>query len=130
VRVVLILALAAIVVTVRVLLRRRRRTTSQAKLRSWSRPVTSEVALVAAREIRERIRGKIFRFGTLLILAVVAAAIVIPTLKTKTTTTEGVGIVGALPASARATVVALAKSAPICARDTLPWPSSMAGNWS
>ena len=36
--------------------------------------------MVAMREIRERIRGRIFRIGTLILLVAVAAAIVIPTL--------------------------------------------------
>jgi hypothetical protein len=42
--------------------------------------LTGYTGLVAAREIRQRIRGRLFRAGTLLILAVVAAAIVIPVL--------------------------------------------------
>jgi ABC-2 type transport system permease protein len=60
--------------------------------------------------MRERFRGKIFRFGTLMILAVVAAAIIIPTLNSPSTKPHGVGIVGPLPASSRTTIVALAKS--------------------
>ena len=43
-------------------------------------PFNGDVGLVAAREMRERFRGRIFRVGTLLVLAAVAAAIVIPTL--------------------------------------------------
>ena len=69
-------------------------------------PFTSDVGLVAAREVRERIRGKIFRVGTLLILVVVAAAIVIPVLHTGKSHPQQVGVVGALSASLRATVVA------------------------
>jgi ABC-2 type transport system permease protein len=42
--------------------------------------ITSDIGLVAVREIKERIRGRIFRIGTLLILAVVAGAILIPKL--------------------------------------------------
>ena len=61
--------------------------------------------MVAAREVRERIRGKIFRVGTLLILVVVAAAIVIPVLHTGKSHPQQVGVVGALSASLRATVV-------------------------
>ncbi len=52
--------------------------------------------MVAMREIRERVRGRIFRVGTLFILLIVAAAIVIPTLhKNGSPTTQRVGIVGA-----------------------------------
>jgi ABC-2 type transport system permease protein len=40
-----------------------------------------DVGLIASREIRERVRGRIFRFGTLIILVAIAAAIVIPTLR-------------------------------------------------
>jgi ABC-2 type transport system permease protein len=69
-------------------------------------PFTSDVGLVAAREVRERIRGKIFRVGTLLILVVVAAAIVIPVLHTGKSHPQQVAVVGALSASLRATVVA------------------------
>ena len=43
--------------------------------------MSGEIRLVAAREIRERTRGRIFRVGTVLILAAVAAAIVIPVLR-------------------------------------------------
>jgi ABC-2 type transport system permease protein len=54
-----------------------------------------DVGLVAMREIRERVRGRIFRIGTLIILLVVAAAIVIPALhKGSAPTTQKVGIVG------------------------------------
>jgi ABC-2 type transport system permease protein len=66
--------------------------------------------LVAAREIRERFRGKIFRFGTLLILAVVAAAIVIPTLSSAKTAAQRIGVVGTLSSPMRHTVESLAKS--------------------
>ncbi len=50
--------------------------------RSWQAVEGSlgDVGLVASREIKERIRGRIFRVGTLVILVVVAAAIIIPTL--------------------------------------------------
>ena len=69
------------------------------------------VGLVAAREIRERLRGRPFRVGTLLILVVVAAAIVIPTRHSGKAQPQRVGVVGALPAAERAGVVTSAKSA-------------------
>jgi ABC-2 type transport system permease protein len=73
--------------------------------------VTSDVGLVAAREMRERFRGRIFRVGTLLVLAGVAAAIVIPTLDKGTSQPQTVGLVGTFPVPLRAIVVSSAKSA-------------------
>jgi ABC-2 type transport system permease protein len=58
-----------------------------------------DVGLVAGREIRERIRGRIFRIGTLVLLVAVAAAIVIPTLHHSSSsgpTVQTVGIIGTL----------------------------------
>jgi ABC-2 type transport system permease protein len=50
------------------------------------------------REITERVRGRIFRVGTLVILAAVAAAIIIPSLQHNSNgaTKQEVGVVGAL----------------------------------
>jgi ABC-2 type transport system permease protein len=58
-----------------------------------------DVGTVAAREIKDRLRGKIFRFGTLILLLAVAAAIVIPTLHkgSAAATAQTVGVVGTLP---------------------------------
>ena len=44
------------------------------------------VGLVALREIRERVRGRIFRIGTIVILLAVGAAIIIPATHGKSTT--------------------------------------------
>jgi ABC-2 type transport system permease protein len=56
-----------------------------------------EVGIVARREIRERVRGRLFRIGTLAILIAVAAAIVIPTFQGGGgPTTQTVGVVGGL----------------------------------
>ncbi len=52
------------------------------------------VRLVAAREIRERVHGRIFRVGTIIILLVVAGAIVIPVLHKSSTSAEKVAVVG------------------------------------
>ena len=54
--------------------------------------------MVAGREIRERIRGRIFRVGTLILLIAVAAAIIIPTLHAAAAgpPDQTVGIVGPL----------------------------------
>lgn len=69
------------------------------------------VVLVAAREIRERVRGRVFRAGTLLILAVVAAVIVIPALISGKPHTQRVGVVGGLSSSARAAITAAGRDA-------------------
>jgi ABC-2 type transport system permease protein len=58
--------------------------------------VLGSVGLVAAREIRERVRGRIFKVGTLFILLGVGAAIVIPKIHSGgTTPPQKVGVVGA-----------------------------------
>ena len=60
-----------------------------------------DVGLVAIREISERVRGRIFQVGTGLVLVVVVAAVVIPTLHGKATVpTQTVGYVGTLPSQA------------------------------
>jgi ABC-2 type transport system permease protein len=56
-----------------------------------------DVALIARREIRERVRGRIFRVGTLLVLVAVAGAIIIPKLHSSSgPTPQTVGVVGGL----------------------------------
>lgn len=54
-----------------------------------------DTGLVAAREIRERVRGRVFRVVTLILFAVVAAAVVIPTISTGGTESPKVGVVDA-----------------------------------
>jgi ABC-2 type transport system permease protein len=94
-------------------LRLRSRAKGRTSGSKWSGlgPFTSDVGLVAAREMRERFRGRIFRVGTLVVLAGVAAAIVIPTLDKGTSQPQTVGLVGSLPAPLRASVVSAAHSA-------------------
>lgn len=84
-------------------LRLRRRTMSRsAKAEGAQQPrtlyempfVRGAVSIVAAREVRERLRGRMFRFGTLLILLVVAAAITIPNLHHGRPSSLRVGVVG------------------------------------
>jgi ABC-2 type transport system permease protein len=65
-----------------------------------------DTGLVAAREVRERLRGRVFRIGTLLILAVVAGAIVIPVVNRGKSHPQQVAVVGPLPALLRAAIVA------------------------
>jgi ABC-2 type transport system permease protein len=68
-----------------------------------------DVGAIAAREINERVRGRIFKVGTLLILVVIALAIVIPKATSGSTTTrQTVGVVGALSPRARQAIDAAA----------------------
>jgi len=63
------------------------------------RHLLGDTGLVAAREIHERLRGRFFRIITLILLAVIAAAIVIPTLHTSSRSVIKVGVVGRLSTS-------------------------------
>jgi ABC-2 type transport system permease protein len=70
-----------------------------------------DVGLIATREIKERVRGRIFRIGTLIILIVVGAAIIIPTLHSGGgPTTQTVGVVGGLSPQAERLVYAAGSS--------------------
>lgn len=105
----ILLVIVAGLVALRVWFRRRR---GQSAGPTWPtrRPalgrLTGYTGLVAAREIRQRIRGRIFRVGTLLILMVVAAAIVIPVLSRGKSGSQQIGVVGGLSAPLRAAVAA------------------------
>lgn len=96
-----ILGAVAVVLLVRLGLRRRGRGRSS-RLEGLTRALRDrrllgDAGLVAGREIRERLRGRLFRVVTLILFAVVAAAVVIPTLHTGTTTRQKVGIVAGSP---------------------------------
>ena len=106
-----LLVVAVVIVALRAWARLRRRTSGHEPRRSGLGPFTSDVGLVAAREMRERFRGRVFRVGSLLMLAAVGAAIVIPTLGHGKPQPQSVGVVGALSAPLRATIVASANSA-------------------
>ena len=69
-------------------------------------PLPGDVGLVAARELRARVRGRVFRTGTLLVLIIVAAAIVIPALISARASIQRVGVAGQLSAPIRTAVVA------------------------
>ncbi len=72
-----------------------------------------DVGLVAGREIRERLRGRIFRVGTIIMLLAVSAAIVIPTLhknSTSGTSIQKVGVVGTLSPVTRELILAAAQA--------------------
>ena len=78
--------------------------------RGSAEPVLGATGLVAAREVRERFRGWIYRAGTLLIPVAVAAVIVIPALQHGKSRPQQVGVAGALAAPLRAAVAAAAVS--------------------
>jgi ABC-2 type transport system permease protein len=69
-------------------------------------PLPGDTGLVAAREFRVRARGRVFRIGTLLVLVIVSAAIVVPALLGHKPTIQRVGVAGALSAPVRAAVIA------------------------
>ena len=97
----IIIAALAVVLFVRLGLRRRGRGRSSPLgvltrgLRG--KRLLGDTGLVAGREIRERLRGRLFRVVTLILFAVVAAAVVIPTIHTGTTTRQKVGVVAGPP---------------------------------
>jgi ABC-2 type transport system permease protein len=103
--VVIIVALA--LATVIRLARRRRRRSKEGDKSSIARSpragsddrrVFGETGIVAGREIRERLRGRVFRGVTIVLFAVVAAAVAIPTIHSGSVTTQKVGVVGTPPA--------------------------------
>jgi ABC-2 type transport system permease protein len=69
-------------------------------------PLPGDIGLVAARELRARVRGRAFRTGTLLVLLVVAGAIVIPALLTHQADVARIGVTGPLSGPVRAAVLA------------------------
>jgi ABC-2 type transport system permease protein len=120
-----VVIVAAVVLTIRLAIfraRRRRRqgaapagpaTGSSLRGRLPRLPERSfgDVGLVAGREIKERLRGRIFRVGTLIILAAVAAAIIIPSVSHGSSeTTQTVGVVGGLSPEAKQLVLAAGQS--------------------
>ena len=108
-----IIGAGALVVIVRLSLRRRGRGQSspigQLAARFRGRGLLGDIGLVAGREVRERLRGRVFRVVTVVLFGVVAAAVVIPTIHTGTTTSQRVGVV-ASSLSLRAELQAQAKS--------------------
>jgi ABC-2 type transport system permease protein len=68
--------------------------------------VLGDVGIIAGREIRERVKGRLFRVGTLIILVAVAAAIIIPKLHSSHSgpTVQKVAVVGSLAPDIRQVV--------------------------
>ena len=97
----LVIAVGAVVLALRIFLRGRGRSghapspdDAQPHRRVALGDSLGDVGLVALREIRERVRGRIFRVGTVIILLVVAAAIVIPVIHGGKAGPQEVGVVG------------------------------------
>lgn len=93
----IIIAALVVAVLVRSRLRNARGTSSplaavMGRLRGST--LLGDTGLVAGREIRERVRGRVFQVVTLILLAVVAAAVVIPTLHSGANKSQRVGVVG------------------------------------
>jgi ABC-2 type transport system permease protein len=114
-----ILAVVVVFIAVRLTLRYRSRQTKMRAAataaptktldvprRSWLASLFGVLGLVAQREVRERIRSRVFQIGTAIILLVVVAAIVIPVLTKSKTSPDQVGVVGALPAQVRSALIA------------------------
>ena len=120
-----LLAISVTVTAIRIRSRMRAKATEDAKAakpkrpaRAWldsdfitASPRVHELGLVAGRELRERLRGRLFRIGTLLILAAVAAAIVIPTLHKNHPTAQKVGVVSTLTPEVQSAVQSAASAA-------------------
>ncbi len=68
--------------------------------------LSSEVGLIAAREVRQRVQGRVFRVVTVLMLVGVGAAIVIPAATKNKAETVHVGVVGVLTPPEQAAVTA------------------------
>ncbi len=97
---VLILIAAALIIVVRLRLRPRRGPRALRGVGRWVSarvaPAMGPVGLVAGREIRQRVRGRVFRVATLLLLLAVAAAVVIPVATRGKSHPQQVGVVGTL----------------------------------
>lgn len=77
--------------------------------RAWGRWNLCDTGLVAGREVRERLRGRVFRVVTIFLFAVVAAAVIIPTIHSGGNQSTKVGVVGG-SASLKAELHGLAES--------------------
>ena len=92
-----IIAALAVVAVIRQRLRRKDRASTSPigllmkRLGDWN--VLGDTGLIAGREIRERVRGRLFRVITAILFAVVAAAVVIPTIHSGTAKSRKVGVV-------------------------------------
>lgn len=98
-------------VALRLYFRWRRRSGTGGPARAMQLPARlGDVGLVAAREVRERVRSRMFRVVTVILLVVVTAAVVIPELTKSTGSPEHVGVVGTLSTPERAAVLGAVRS--------------------
>jgi ABC-2 type transport system permease protein len=67
---------------------------SAGRSRPWTRARVGEVGLVAAREVRVRVRSRVFRAVSVVLMLGVAAAVVVPVEVAGGRTTERIGVVG------------------------------------
>ena len=103
----IIVVFGAVVVALRLWRRRRVRSPrDRSPVGGSVEALIGDVGLVAGREVRERLRSRIFRVGTVVILLAVAAAIVIPVLDRGQRSTQHVAVVGGLSPQLRAAIVA------------------------
>jgi len=105
--------IVAVIVVVGVLRRWRRRRdgrSSQPRGRLAREYVSSDVGLVMGRELRERLRSRFYLVGTVVILIVVGAAIIIPVVHHSKNTDETIGVVGGLSPATRTWVMTTARA--------------------
>ncbi len=100
-----VVVIAVVAVIVRLGLRRRARARTPrpgaARAGRRPRPVLGDTGLVAAREIRERLRGRVFWIVTVILFGAVAAAVLIPALRGHGTASQRIGVVaGSAPLDA------------------------------
>jgi ABC-2 type transport system permease protein len=109
----IILPLVAVFVAVRLTLRIRGRNrdgdSTPVRRDPTSRLPSNDVLLVATREVRQRLRGKMLPAVTLVMLLVIAAAIVIPTLGGNSTHHGKVAVTGRLSTDERSAILAAAQ---------------------
>lgn len=84
-----------------------------------------QAGLVAAREVRERFRSRVFRVGTVIVLLVVAAAVVIPVLRKGHHHQARVAVVGTISAPLQSAVIEAAARVGVAAV-VVPAPSAAA----
>ncbi|HET9731224.1 MAG TPA: ABC transporter permease [Acidimicrobiales bacterium] len=108
----IVAAVVAAAVIVRLAIRWGRRKGGSTPVERYGHPLEGSLGstgLVAWREVRERMRGRVFRIVTVLTLAIVAAAIVIPVATRGRSGPVSVGVVGSLSAGQQAAVASAAK---------------------
>jgi ABC-2 type transport system permease protein len=103
-----VVVVAAVIVALRVWQRLHRRGASTRRQPRWARleAAGGVSGLIAGREVRERLRSRVFKVSTVIVLLVVAAAVVIPQIRKGGHPQERVGVVGTLSEPLQATVIA------------------------